>query len=113
MKRILIIASAIYLTSCSENKTEQPSSSKLGADFSTEGKKVTVYTTADSTDYRLSVTDSSLQFADLNQPAETQVCVFVDPSKTFQTFLGIGGALTDATAETFAKMPCSGESLAR
>jgi glucosylceramidase len=105
MKRILIIASAIYLTSCSENKTEQPSSSKPLADFSTEGKKVTVYTTADSTGYRLSVTDSSLQFTDFGQPVETQVCVFVDPAKTFQTFLGIGGALTDATAETFAKMP--------
>jgi len=30
--------------------------------------------------------------------------VFVDPTKTFQTFLGIGGALTDAAAETFAKL---------
>lgn len=105
MKKIVIIASAIYLASCSENKTEPPSSSKPAGEFSTDGKKVTVYTTADSTAYRLSVTDSSLQFTDLSQPAETQVCVFVDPSKTFQTFLGIGGALTDATAETFAKMP--------
>jgi glucosylceramidase len=31
--------------------------------------------------------------------------VFVDPTKTFQTFIGIGGALTDAAAETFAKLP--------
>jgi glucosylceramidase len=29
----------------------------------------------------------------------------VDPINTFQTFLGIGGALTDASAETFYKMP--------
>ena len=29
----------------------------------------------------------------------------MDPSKTFQTFLGIGGALTDASAETFYKLP--------
>ena len=36
---------------------------------------------------------------------ETEVCVFVDPLKTFQTFLGIGGAITDASAETFAKLP--------
>src|SRR5215510_16588603 len=41
----------------------------------------------------------------MGQPLETQICVFVDPSKTFQTFLGVGGALTDASAETFAKLP--------
>ncbi|SRR5579871_1373330 len=73
-------------------------------DFTTEGKKVTVYTTADSTDLRLSITDT-LSFKDLTQPVETQVCVFVDPTKSFQKVLGIGGALTDASAETFAKLP--------
>jgi glucosylceramidase len=31
--------------------------------------------------------------------------VFVDPSKAYQTVEGIGGALTDAAAETFAKLP--------
>jgi len=29
----------------------------------------------------------------------------VDPQSAFQTFVGIGGALTDASAETFAKIP--------
>jgi glucosylceramidase len=72
--------------------------------FSTAGKTVTVYTTADSSDYRLSAT-GSVAFKKMGQPFETQVCVFVDPSKTFQTFFGIGGALTDASAETFAKLP--------
>ncbi|MEO8861183.1 MAG: glycoside hydrolase family 30 protein [Ginsengibacter sp.] len=41
----------------------------------------------------------------MGQPFETQICVFVDPSKTFQSILGIGGALTDASAETFYKLP--------
>ncbi|MGH2646420.1 MAG: glycoside hydrolase family 30 protein [Ginsengibacter sp.] len=68
------------------------------------GKKVIVYTTADSTSYRLSPTDT-VTFKYMGQPFETQVCVFVDPTKTFQTILGIGGALTDASAETFAKLP--------
>ncbi len=72
--------------------------------FSTAGKKVIVYTTADSSTYRLSVTDT-VSFKKMGQPFETQICVFVDPSKTFQTLLGIGGALTDASAETFAKLP--------
>jgi len=69
-----------------------------------EGKKVTVYTTADNSDHRLSMT-GVMAFKQLEQPLETQVCVFVDPAKRFQTILGIGGALTDAAAETFAKLP--------
>jgi glucosylceramidase len=72
--------------------------------FGPAGKQVTVYTTADKTDYRISATDT-LTFKPLGQPLETQICVFVDPARTFQTFLGIGGALTDASAETFAKLP--------
>ena len=72
--------------------------------FGTAGKKVVVYTTADNTSYRLSATDTVV-FKKMGQPFETQVCVFVDPAKTFQSILGIGGALTDASAETFAKLP--------
>ncbi|HTB26783.1 MAG TPA: glycoside hydrolase family 30 protein [Puia sp.] len=68
-------------------------------------RTVTVYTTAKNTSYRITKTDSGLQFSDFGQPLETQVCVFVDPSHSFQTILGIGGAITDASAETFAKMP--------
>src|SRR6185295_7145444 len=63
-----------------------------------------VYTTADKTKHRLSATDT-LVFKPMGQPLETQICVFVDPTKTFQTILGVGGALTDASAETFAKLP--------
>ena len=86
--------------SCGENKNEKPEASA----FSTQGKKIVVYTTADSTNYRLSAIDTA-EFKEMVQPVETQVCVFVDPSKTFQTYFGIGGAITDAAAETFYKMP--------
>ena len=72
--------------------------------FSTKGKKVTVYTTADNSSLRLSKT-ATVEFVPMVQPLETQICIFADPDKTFQTFLGIGGALTDAAAETFAKLP--------
>src|SRR5947207_9841183 len=72
--------------------------------FSTTGKQVTVYTTAAKTDYRISRT-APLSFKPVGQPKETQICVFVDPSRQFQTFLGIGVALTDASAETFALFP--------
>ncbi|WP_121356143.1 glycoside hydrolase family 30 protein [Flavisolibacter nicotianae] len=67
-------------------------------------KKITVYSTVAGTDKRLSQ-EVSLAFSAMGQPLETQPCVFIDPSKSFQTFLGIGGALTDASAETFAKLP--------
>ncbi len=67
-------------------------------------KKVSVYTTAANTEFKISATDS-VEFKPLAQPLETQICVFVEPKKTFQTFLGIGAALTDSSAETFAKIP--------
>ncbi len=73
--------------------------------YSQNQKTVTVYTTANNTNFRITKTDSGLKFSDFGQPLETQVCVFVDPTHSFQTLLGIGGAITDASAETFAKMP--------
>lgn len=72
--------------------------------FSLAGKRVWVYTTADSSNYRLALIDTA-SFESHGQPVETETCVFVNPEKTFQTLLGIGGALTDASAETFAKLP--------
>ncbi len=67
-------------------------------------KSIEVYTSADSTSYRLSKTNSDLKFVAMKQPLETQVCIFVNPDKKFQTFMGIGGAITDASAEVFAKL---------
>jgi len=103
MKKISLLTLVVLLLSFSR----QPASNNrvyAANDFFSGAKKNKVYTTADSTNLRLTLTDSSLQFADFGQPKETQPCVFVDPTKTFQTMVGIGGALTDATAETFAKL---------
>jgi len=41
----------------------------------------------------------------LPQPDEAFPTVIVDPMKAFQEIVGFGGALTDAAAETFAKLP--------
>jgi glucosylceramidase len=65
---------------------------------------ITVFTTAENTKLRLTET-GKLHFKPSKQPMETEVCIFVDPAKSFQTLTGIGGALTDASAETFAKLP--------
>jgi glucosylceramidase len=108
MEKLLITCTIIFLfSSCLRNKeaNEKKEKTEPVSAFSVADKKVNVYTTADTANYRLTLTDSSLKFSDFGQPLETQVCVFVDPTKTFQTFLGIGGALTDASAETFAKLP--------
>jgi glucosylceramidase len=71
--------------------------------FSTKNKTVSVYTTADSTKLRLTLTDN-LVFTSSKQPLETEISVFVVPDKTFQKFMGIGGAITDASAEVFSKL---------
>ncbi|MDX2418932.1 MAG: glycoside hydrolase family 30 protein [Xanthomonadales bacterium] len=47
----------------------------------------------------------SFNFSPGAQPTESEVSVFVNPARRFQTFLGIGGSLTDASAEVFAKLP--------
>lgn len=66
--------------------------------------KAQVFATARDTTLRLAQI-ADVNFEDFAQPLETQVCVFVDPAHTFQTMVGIGGALTDASAEVFAKLP--------
>lgn len=104
-KSTIFPAVLLVLTACrTGTEKEQTASERLVA-FPLDNKKVTVYTTADTANYRMTLTDSALVFTDFGQPKETEVCVFVDPAKTFQTFMGIGGAITDASAETFAKLP--------
>lgn len=98
----LLLAGAI---ACSDNKNATPSgATPAGAPYSVEGKKVIAYSTADSSELRLTLTDT-LVFADKAQPFENEIVVFVDPQKTFQTYFGTGAALTDASAETFYKLP--------
>ncbi len=63
-----------------------------------------IYTTAKDTPLRLSNV-GSLYLEPASQAMNEGTSIFVDPTKTFQSVLGIGGALTDASAETFAKLP--------
>ena len=62
-----------------------------------------LYVTAENTAKRLSE-DGVLEFESADQPLETEVAIFVNPAKKFQTYLGIGGAITDASAEVFSLM---------
>ena len=100
MKKIIYPALLLLAMACSERKN----SDSPVTEYSVNGKTIHAYTTADSTAFRLTETDT-VNFTDKAQPFENEVIVFVDPAKTFQTYFGIGGALTDAAAETFYKLP--------
>lgn len=101
MKKYLfsILLPAVMGCPASAQQTQKPTS-----DFVPEGKKVAVYTTAVNTNLKLSPT-ANTEFVASAQPIEREISVFVEPRKTFQTFMGIGGAITDASSEVFAKLP--------
>src|ERR1039457_6127753 len=65
---------------------------------------VEIYVTAKDTGQRLAKAGEA-ELAESPPINEKEAYIFIDPSKTFQTVLGIGGALTDASAETFYKLP--------
>ena len=66
--------------------------------------KAIVYSTTKGTNERISQT-ATLGFESHPEPLETDECIFIDPSRQFQSIIGFGGALTDAAAETFFKLP--------
>ncbi len=107
-RNFLFAASAASLASRSlsfgSSQSPRQGRPSVAKTVSLAGKQVKVFTTADKTDHRISLTDT-VTFKSVGQPKETQICVFVDPLRQFQTFLGIGGALTDAAAEVFAQLP--------
>lgn len=104
MNKLILLPCLALICSCVQNKKENGEKQGAASTASVTGKKVIVYTTADSSNLRLTATDTVV-FKDKGQPFENEVMVFVDPSKTFQTYFGIGAALTDASAETFYKLP--------
>jgi len=63
-----------------------------------------MYVTAKNTDLRITPADT-LSWSPKDQPLETDICVFIDPGHQFQQITGFGGALTDASAETLARLP--------
>ena len=69
-----------------------------------KNKNLIIYTSSKDEKNKL-VQSQGTQFFRLEQPLETQTCLFVYPTKKQQTFIGIGGAITDASAEVFAKLP--------
>lgn len=102
-----LIALIMLMVSCNNSNKEDlkitDTKSEENSVKSFFDQKVKVFTTAKDTDLRLTKTNEVV-FGKANQPTEAEVSVFVNPNKTFQEFLGIGGAITDASAEVFAKL---------
>ena len=65
------------------------------------GKCIQVYTTAKDTPLRMTLSDQ-LQLKPAQQSPETDIAIFLNPDRRYQTLLGIGGAITDASAEVYA-----------
>ncbi len=104
MKSLFILSLlAFFVFGCAPQKEQTAVSPASTPSFSVDGKEATIYTTADSTELRLTQTGKK-SFAAANQPLETEVGIFVNPNKSFQALLGIGGAITDASSEVFATL---------
>ncbi|MDP5081148.1 MAG: glycosyl hydrolase [Winogradskyella sp.] len=101
-----LIALLALIMSCSDSKVQQPTKILTTATSTMENyknKTLQVYTTAKDTDLRLTKTSEKV-FGDKVQPLETEIAVFINPEKTFQEYLGIGGAITDASSEVFSTL---------
>lgn len=100
------VIAPVILTACVQSNAinDEPKVETITTTPSLELKEVKIVTTASNTKHRLSETGGA-SFIKAVQPREDEVSVFVNPNKSFQTFMGIGGAITDASAEVWAKLP--------
>lgn len=105
MKPGLFILLSIVIFSCDNTPTTSQVAAEAPVEAPTQRNltNVKVYTTAKDTDQRLSE-DGQYDFESAGQPLETELSIFVNPAESFQTLVGIGGAITDASAEVFAQL---------
>ena len=102
MKHSLLLPAAATLalmaTSPSGLSAERPMNK-----FSANTDLVTIYTSAQGSSQRLARSGEA-RLKDGHKLTEVETSIFVNPDKRYQTVLGIGGAITDSTAEVFAKL---------
>ncbi|PTX96485.1 glycoside hydrolase family 30 protein [Opitutus sp. ER46] len=66
--------------------------------------RVEIFVTARDTGQRLRAAPAQ-SLVPVTPITEKEALIYVDAAKSFQTIIGIGGALTDAAADTWAKLP--------
>ncbi|MBZ4036138.1 glycosyl hydrolase [Flavobacterium sp. 17A] len=97
--RIFLSAFILIQLSCFTSKvTAQKNNAS-----SQKNNKIKVFTTAENTNLKLSLSNDFISNNNTTQQKST-VSIIVNVEKTDQTFIGIGGAITDASAEVFAKL---------
>ncbi len=109
-----LIVTTFLMNSCQQkHQSEKIADPSIEVDtvFQVNYTKSAVYTTATNSNVKLQLTNANIAFSDFKQPLETEASIFVNTSKLHQTFLGIGAALTDASAETFYKLPKENQDL--
>ena len=106
LSNLKIIILLPLIVSCSDLKVNVASKIEIRKNSPVKdylNSTLQVYTTAKDTKLRLTKTNSQT-FRKKVQPLETEVAIFINPKKTFQEYLGIGGAITDASSEVFATL---------
>jgi len=101
---ITVLTFGVFIA-CNTSKTENhvSNSNETKVKEININSKFQIFTTAKDTNLRLTKTKAGV-FGKKVQTLETELAVFVNPKKTFQEFLGIGGAITDASSEVFATL---------
>lgn len=104
-KLIVFTITLFAATSCQEQSEKQISQNiSLAISSNLDLSKNKVYTTTAGNNTKLQLTKEDVEFKKFEQPLETQSSILVNPDKQHQTFVGIGAAFTDASAETFYKL---------
>ena len=106
LSNLKIIILLPLIVSCSDLKVNVASKIEIHKNSPVKdylNSTLQVYTTAKDTKLRLTKINSQT-FRKKIQPLETEVAIFINPKKTFQEYLGIGGAITDASSEVFATL---------
>ncbi len=108
--RITLLIPCILFAFNLSISAEKPGNDILPENSSAKDKWINadVYVTSKATNDRIAKKES-LTFEDLEQPEEHTATIILDKDKTFQSIVGFGGALTDASAETFYKLPAESQ----
>ena len=101
---ITVLTFGVFIA-CNTSKTENhvSNSNETKVKEININSKFQIFTTAKDTNLRLTKTKVGV-FGKKVQTLESELAVFVNPKKTFQEFLGIDGAITDASSEVFATL---------
>ena len=106
LKNFKLVFLFLLVAACKDSNTVQSAlqtKSSISIQKNYNNKTLQVFATAKDTELRLTKI-SEKTFTNKIQPLETEIAVFVNPNKTFQEYLGIGGAITDASSEVFSNL---------